>query len=137
MTLLLLLTACQPIQPVPTPVVTAPTATLAAGGPQTEATKEATSAIEQETATPEPSTQASLEASVQPLAAYVRGGVLYLQTGPNESDVVPVEDCSANDCVIYHLDWSPTRTHLLYYVGGYNNSNIPPQIRMADATGTV
>jgi hypothetical protein len=67
-------------------------------------------------------------------AAFVHDRVLYMQTGPAATDLVQVEDCRATDCHIYHLNWSPTATHLLYYVDSYE-AHMPRQLRVADATG--
>jgi hypothetical protein len=98
--------------------------------------EEAESTAESPLATPETAAEAAPSEASSPLpAAFVRDGTLYIQNGPVE-DAAPVEDCSANDCFIYHLDWSPMGSHLLYYLGSYDGST-PHQIRVADTSGAT
>lgn len=74
--------------------------------------------------------------SIPERAAFVRGGILYIQDGAGGANPLPVEDCSANDCFIYHLSWSSGGDRLLYYFGSYE-ATIPQQIRIADSTGVT
>lgn len=117
----LLLAACGTPSPAVTTVLTEATSTpLAATDP---------------TATPAPMPEGNIEtASASGQSAYVRAGVLYIQDA--SGNTIPLDDCSAGNCFIYHLDWSPTGTHLLYYIGSYDGS-VPHQIRVADTTGAA
>lgn len=147
----LLLAACGRAQstPTPAPPTVMPTLTPIAVTITETATPEALTEAEIED-----DTEASLEATIEtpetitettsaetamqaPVpAAFVHDRVLYMQTGPAATDLVQVEDCRATDCHIYHLDWSPTTNHLLYYVDSYE-ANVPRQLRVADSTGNV
>ena len=66
--------------------------------------------------------------------AFVRAGVLYIQT-PNAA-ATPVEDCAGNACRIFHLTWSPDGAYLLYYWQP-TAENTKPEIRLADQQGNV
>jgi hypothetical protein len=59
-----------------------------------------------------------------------------LQSGADAATAIAVEDCSLDRCFIHHLKWSPSGTHLLYYMGSYDGS-VPHQYRIADRTGAT
>ena len=143
--LVLLLAACGRTETTPTPIpatpTTAPVATIASAPTPTAA--QATAQADAPATTPlateaAPAEVANTETAANaPIpAAFVRDRVLYIQTGPSETDLIPVEDCRATDCHIYHTVWSPTGSHLLYYLDSYDR-NVPRQLRMANTAGTV
>ena len=148
----LLLAACGSPEPTPTPIPPAPTNTPAPTDLPAPAEPTAAAAPESPLAEPAAQPASPLDAPAENtpeaaaqvgptttidlgLAAFVRDGILYLQSGTTGTELIPVEDCSAGNCFIYHLRWSPTDNSLLYYVGSYDGS-VPHQIRLADATGT-
>ena len=89
-----------------------------------------------QTALPATVEEASATPELLGLIAYIRDGVLYIQNGNDNTAAIPVEDCSENKCDIYHLEWSPTASQLLYYIGSYDGT-VPDQIRLADASGVT
>ena len=131
--LILLLAACQSQDAAPA----APAPTDAPAAVATEAPTEPVATTEDAEATAVPAAEATQEvASTGGAVAFLRGGILYIQNGPTEADLLMVEDCSAGNCFVYHLDWSPKGDQLLYYIGSYDNS-VPHQIRLASATGAL
>lgn len=81
-----------------------------------------------------PATPLPVAESAYTVVAFVRNGVLYIQT-PN-AEAVPVEDCAGNACRIFHLTWSPDGAYLLYYWQP-TAENTKPEIRLADQQGNV
>lgn len=81
-----------------------------------------------------PTTPAPVAEPTYTVLAFVREGVLYIQT-PTAA-AVPVEDCTGNTCRIFHLTWSPDGAYLLYYWQS-TADNTKPQIRLADQHGHV
>lgn len=81
-----------------------------------------------------PATPLPVAESAYTVVAFVRAGVLYIQT-PN-AEAVPVEDCAGNACRIFHLTWSPDGAYLLYYWQP-TAENTKPEIRLADQQGNV
>jgi hypothetical protein len=145
--LVLLLAACGRAEPTPTPIPAAPTASAAPAATMASAptptagqtTAQADAPVNMPIATeasPAEAANAETTANAPIPAAFVRDRVLYIKTGPSEAEMIPVEDCRATDCHIYHTVWSPTGSHLLYYLDSYER-NVPRQLRMADAAGTV
>ena len=72
--------------------------------------------------------------SAYTVVAFVRNGVLYIQT-PN-AEAVLVEDCAGNACRIFHLTWSPDGAYLLYYWQPIAE-NAKPELRLTDQQGHV
>ncbi len=110
------------------PVTVAPTE-VAAAVPTVAPTAESTA--ESSSTTPTADTLADL----WPIA-YVREGVLYMETGSEGSTALAVENCAEAACNISHLTWSPDGTQLLYYVDSYE-SGVPRRLRLAALDGTV
>ncbi len=71
-----------------------------------------------------------------PTVAFVRDGVLYLQSNAPHGALTPVDSCDREHCQIQHLQWSPDGAHLLYYWMSLDDARAT-ELRLADHAGQV